>query len=322
MNWLLMRCGRAMVTLFILIAFTFFTLAASGDPAVILLGPEADPATIEAFRLKWGLNYPLWKQFLIYMDGLVHFNFGLSYRTSRPALELVLDRLPQTLSLVTPTIFISIGLGVPTGLFAAMHKGHRADRLTIIVAVIGLAIPSFLLGIFLIYLFSIWLGWLPPSGYVNWTSYIMPVTSMSAIAAAIYARFTRSAMVEIMAHPMIETAKASGLATSLIQRAHALPNVLVPLITVTALEFGTIITYAAVAENVFSWSGAGQLLIESVAGRDYAVVETILLLTGITMIVANLLADVSYAFVDPRIRDSRRPAQHAPDKQAAEGETV
>lgn len=307
MTWLLMRAGRAMLTLFALIGFAFFTLAASGDPAVILLGPETSKAALEAFRLKWGLGYPLWKQFEIYLDGLMHLNFGLSYRTSGPALDLVLGRLPATLSLVVPTIFISIALGASFGFSAAMHRGRLVDRMTIIVAVIGLAVPPFLLGILLMYIFSIWLGWLPPSGYVDWRSYIMPVGSMTAIAAAIYARFTRSAMVEVMAHPMMETAKASGLALDLIQRVHALPNTLLPLITITALEFGSIITFAAVTENVFGWQGVGSLLIESVAARDYAVVETILLLTGTTMIVANFLADLSYGLIDPRIRDARRP---------------
>jgi peptide/nickel transport system permease protein len=309
MNWFIIRTGRALLTLFLLITFTFFTLAASGDPAIIKFGPDADLSAIEAFRTEWGLNYPLWKQFLIYLDGLAHLDLGLSYRTGRPALELVLDRVPVTLSLMFPTIFFSIALGVPAGFFAAMNKERLADRLTIVMAVTGLGIPPFLLGILLMYLFSVWLGWLPPSGYVNWTSYIMPVASMSAIDAAIYARFTRSAMVEVMAHPMIETAKASGLSRELIQRVHVLPNVLLPLITITALEFGVIMTFAAVIENVFSWPGAGALLIESVSARDYAVVEGVLLLTGLTMILANFLADLSYSFVDPRIRDLRRPGK-------------
>jgi peptide/nickel transport system permease protein len=306
MTWATLRISRALLTLFCLISFGFFTLAASGDPAVILLGPEASTESLDAFHQKWGLGFSLWKQFEIYLNGLAHLNFGLSYRTSGPALALVLDRAPASLSLVLPTIFISIALGVPIGFYAALHKGRLTDRLAIMGAVVGLAVPPFLVGILFIYIFSIWLGWLPPSGYVDWRSYLMPVGSMSAIAAAIYARFTRSAMVEVMAHPMIDTAKASGLSAGLIQRAHALPNVLLPLITVTALEFGNIITFAAVTENVFGWQGVGSLLIESVAARDYAVVETILILTGITMIVANLLADLSYSLVDPRIRDSRR----------------
>ncbi|PSH56483.1 ABC transporter permease [Phyllobacterium sophorae] len=314
MNWLLLRSGRAILTLLLLLTFTFFTLAASGDPALQKFSPDVDLATIAAFREKWGLNEPIWKQFLIYLERLAHFDFGMSYRTGRPALEVVLDRVPVTLSLAIPSIVLSIVIGIPLGFYAAMNKGRLADRITILVAVMGLAIPPFLLGIFLMYVFSIWLGWLPPSGYVNWTSYIMPVASISAVYAAIFARFTRSAMVEVMSHPMIETAKASGLATGLVQRVHVLPNVLLPLVTITALEFGNVVTFAAVIENLFSWPGAGTLLIEAVAGRDYAVVEAVLLLTGSTMILANFLTDLSYGLIDPRIRDYRRAYRRSPDQ--------
>ncbi len=315
MNWLALRTARSLLTLLLLIAFTFFTLAISGDPAVSKFGPDVDEAALEAFREKWGLNYPLWKQFLIYLEGLVRFDLGISYRTGLPAWDLVFDRLPATLSLMLPTAFFSIALGVPLGIYAAMNKGHMADRLTIVAAVIALAIPSFLFGLLLMTVFSVWLGWLPPSGIVDWTSYLMPVATMAIATAAIYARFTRSAMAEIMAHPMIETAQASGLARGLIQRVHALPNVLLPLITITALEFGNLITYAIVVESVFSWPGAGRLFVESVAGRDYAVVQAILLLTGITMILSNLLADVAYGYVDPRIRDQRRPRRKKAEKE-------
>ena len=305
MRWLVIRIGRAGLTLLILVAFTFFTLAVSGDPATAKFGPDIDPETVEAFRRKWGLTYPLWKQFLIYMDGLWRLDFGNSFRTGQPALDLVVSRLPATLGLMLPTMFFAISLGVPMGIMAASHRGQTTDRLTIIASVTALAIPPFLLGLLLMFVFSVWLGWLPPSGIVDWRSWIMPSTTMAVATAAVYARFTRSAMVEVMFHPMIETAQASGLSHQVIQRLHALPNVLIPLITVTALEFGNIVTYAVVVESVFSWPGVGRLLIEGVANRDYTVVQTIILMTGSTMILANLLADLAYGLVDPRIRDAR-----------------
>lgn len=306
MSWFIARSGRAFLTLLLLLTFAFFTLSASGDPALQKLGPDASQAALQALRTKMGLDLPLWKQFLIYLDGLIHFDLGTSYRTGGPAIDLVMDRVPVTLSLMLPTIFISIGAGVFTGLCAAMYEGRVSDKLTMLIAVFGLAVPPFLIGIFLMYVFSIWLGWLQPSGYVNWTSFIMPVASLSLIATAIFARFTRSAMIEVMNHPMIETAKASGLAAKFIQRVHVLPNALLPLITIIALQFGNIITWAAVVESLFSWPGAGQLLIKSVSARDNSVVVVILLLTGTTMIVANFLADLSYGLIDPRIRDARR----------------
>lgn len=312
MTWLGIRIGRAALTLLLLIGFTFFTLAASGDPALAKFGPDVDPSALEAFRAKWGLTYPLWKQFMIYLEGLVRFDLGYSYRTGRPVAELLFDRLPATLALMAPTAFFSIAIGVPTGIYAAMNRGRTADRLTIVAAVVALAIPSFLLGLLLMFVFSVWLNWLPPSGIVGWTSFLMPVATMSVATAAIYARFTRSAMVEVMSHPMIETAEASGLGRRLIQRVHALPNVLLPLITITALEFGNLITYAVVIESVFGWPGVGRLLIDSVAGRDYGVVQAVILITGSTMILSNLLADLAYGLVDPRIRDARRPRWRRP----------
>lgn len=307
MTWLLVRIGRAMLTLLLLIAFTFFTLAISGDPAISKFGDDVDVATLDAFRAKWGLNYPLWKQFLIYLDGIRHLDFGISFRTGQPAWDLVVARLPATLTLMLPTMLFSIAIGVPLGIYAAMNRGKWADRLTIVVAVTALAIPSFLLGLLLMFVFSVWLGWLPPSGIVGWQSYIMPSATLAIATAAIFARFTRSAMVEVMSRPMIETAQASGLTGQVIRRVHALPNVFLPLITITALEFGNIITFAVVVESVFSWPGVGRLLISGVANRDYAVVQAVILLTGTTVILANLLADVAYGYVDPRIADSRRP---------------
>lgn len=317
MTWLLVRIGRALLTLLLLIAFTFFTLAISGDPAISKFGDDIDIATLDAFRAKWGLNYPLWKQFLIYLDGIRHLDFGISFRTGQPAWELVVARLPATLTLMLPTMLFSIAIGVPLGIYAAMNRGKWSDRLTIVVAVTALAIPSFLLGLLLMFVFSVWLGWLPPSGIVGWQSYIMPSATLAIATAAIYARFTRSAMVEVMSRPMIETAQASGLTGQVIRRVHALPNVLLPLITITALEFGNIITFAVVVESVFSWPGVGRLLISGVANRDYAVVQAVILLTGTTVILANLLADVAYGYVDPRIADSRRPLRrHKPTERA------
>lgn len=306
MSWTLFRIGRALLTLLLLIAFSFFVLSVSGDPALSHLSSDVDASAIDAFRHKWGLDLPLWQQFLIYLQGLLHGDFGMSFSTGRPALELVAAGIPVTLSLMVPTMFAAIGFGLPLGAFAAMHRGHIADRLTIILSVLALAVPNFLLGLMFMYIFSVQLGWLEPSGIVDWTSYLMPVATMALPMGAIFARFTRSAMLEILAHPMLDTARAGGLRSGRIRRAHILPNIAIPLITITALEFGNLFTTAVVAESVFGWSGTGRLLVDSVSSRDFAVVQTVLLLTGTTMIVANLLADLAYGVIDPRVRDQRR----------------
>jgi peptide/nickel transport system permease protein len=306
MNWILLRTGRALLTLLLLIGFSFFVLSVSGDPALSHLSADVDASAIDAFRRKWGLDLPLWQQFLIYLRGLAHGDFGMSYATGRPALEQIMAGMPVTVSLMLPTIFAAIGFGLPLGAFAAMRRGSTADCLTITLSVLALAVPNFLLGLMLMYVFSVHLGWIEPSGIVDWRSYLMPVATMALPMAAIFARFTRSAMLEILSHPMLDTARAGGLQPGRIKRAHVLPNIAVPLVTITALEFGHLFTAAVVAESVFGWPGTGRLLIDSVASRDFAVVQAILLLTGTTMILANLLADIAYGAIDPRVRDQRR----------------
>ena len=306
MRWLLLRFGRAALTLLLLVAAVFFGLAARSDPALLQLGPEASPEALDAFRVRWGLNVSLWEQFRLYLAGLFRFDFGYSYRAGDPALSLVLDRLPATLTLMLPTAAFAIGLGVPLGILRRRPSGaggrsdghdRGGDRL---------AVPNFVVGIFLMYVFSVWLGWLPAAGIVDLRSYAMPVVTMATAEAAIFARFTRSAMVEAMARPMVETARASGLTEQAIRRHHILPNVALPLLTVAGLFLGGLIGASVITETVFAWPGVGRLLVESVAGRDYAVVQCIVLLVGVTMILANLAVDVAYGVLDPRIRDMRR----------------
>ena len=314
MPWIARRLLRALITLFLLVTFTFFALAARTDPAVLFLGPDTDPEALEAFRLRFGLDVSLAEQFWIYLTGLARLDFGISFRTGDPALALVLSRLPETLALMIPTAILSIGIGIPFGLYAAARQGRPGDQIAMGLAVVGLAVPNFLVGTFLIYQFAVRLAWVDPAGITGWSSYILPVVTMATAEAAAFARFTRGAMVEVMAQPMIETARASGLGAGMIRRVHALPNAALPLITVTGLFVGGLIGGAVITENVFAWPGIGRLLVESVGNRDYAVVQCIVLLIGVTMIVSNFLVDVAYGVADPRIRDLRRasgPADRA-----------
>lgn len=306
MPWIAGRLIRALVTLSLLIIFVFFTLAAQSDPAILFLGPDADPGALEAFRRRFELEGTAWERFRIYVAGLARLDFGVSFRTGAPAGAYVMSRLPETLALMIPVAFVSIGLGVPLGLYAAARRGRPGDQITMALAVVGLAVPNYLVGIFLMYFFSVRLGWVDPSGITGWSSYVLPIITLATAEAAIFARFTRGAMVEVMSQPMIETAAASGLSARLIRRAHALPNVALPLLTVVGLFVGSLIGGAVITESVFSWPGVGRLLVESVGTRDYAVVQCIVLLIGVTMITANLLVDVAYGVIDPRIRDRRR----------------
>ncbi|WP_312531186.1 ABC transporter permease [Paracoccus sp. (in: a-proteobacteria)] len=308
-SWILGRFGRALLTLLLLISFTFFALKISADPAMQILGPDAGVDAIAAFREKWGLNAPLWQQFLIYLGNVLQFDLGLSYRTNAPALDLVLARVPATLALMIPTTLLALALGVPLGIWSAYQRGTIWDRGITLLSIIGFAIPNFLIGVLLIYLFSVKLGWLPPSGIVDWRSYLMPMFTMAIAEAAIFSRFTRSAMIEVLDHPMIETAKASGFSQVKMLIAHVLPNAALPLLTITGLFVGSLIGGGVVTENVFSWPGTGRLLVESVGARDFAVVQCTILLIGVTMIVTNLLVDLCYLGIDPRLRDAKRRAR-------------
>lgn len=306
MRWLITRLLRAALTLLLLATFTFFALSISADPALQILGPEASPELIDAFRERWQLDQPLFQRYITYLLGILQLDFGASYRTGLPAIDLVLQRLPATLALMIPTGLASLMIGIPLGIFSAVKLGTTTDRMIMTASVIGFAIPNFLVGILLMYIFSVWLGWLDPSGITSWLSWIMPMVTMVSAEAGIFARFTRSAMAEVLEHPMHDTALSGGLSSRLTLFHHSIPNAMIPLLTLVGLFVGSLVGGAVITENVFAWPGIGRLLVESVASRDFAVVQIIVLLIGTTMVVTNLAVDLSYGLIDPRIRDARR----------------
>lgn len=240
-RWLSSRIGRSAVTLWLLMSFTFVALNMSSEPALQILGPEAGPEAVAAFNQAWGLDRPLWEQYLRHLGRLSMLDFGLSYRTRDPAVEMVIARIPATLSLMLPTAALAVAIGVPLGVLAAIRKDGLVDRTAMAFAVVGFAVPNFLVGILLIYLFSVHLGWLQPAGIVTWKSWIMPVLTMASAEAAVFARFSRSAMVEVLGHPMMRTALANGIPWGQAVRQHALPNAAVPIVTVAGLFFGSLI---------------------------------------------------------------------------------
>ena len=306
MRWMITRLLRAGLTLLLLATFTFFALSISADPALQILGPDAAPDAIAAFRERWKLNEPLLQRYFTYLLGILHLDFGLSYRTGLPALDLVSQRLPATLALMIPTGLASLMIGIPLGIFSAVKLGTTTDRVIMTASVIGFAIPNFLVGVLLMYIFSVWLGWLDPSGITSGLSWIMPMITMVSAEAGVFARFTRSAMAEVLQHPMHDTALSGGLSSRLTLFRHSLPNAMIPLLTLIGLFMGSLVGGAVITENVFSWPGIGRLLVESVGARDFAVVQIIVLLIGATMVVTNLAVDISYGLIDPRIRDARR----------------
>ncbi|MGA3401294.1 MAG: ABC transporter permease [Acetobacteraceae bacterium] len=302
MRFALHRLLRAALTLLIVTALAFFILRLSADPALVILGPDAPPAAIAAFREAWGLDRPLPLQFLDYIRAVLRGDFGRSMINGAPVLSLVLQRVPTTLEIMLPALLCAIGIGVPAGVFAALRRNTLADRCVMAASVAGFTMPSFVLGLVLVLVFAVDLGWLPSGGNDHWWSAILPVLTLAAGGAAVLARFTRSAMVEVLGQPYIRTASAKGLLWRAVVRRHALPNAAIPVVTMVGFMVGGLLAGAVVTESVFSWPGLGQLMVMSVASRDLAVVQCILLLVASTMVAANLTVDLLYGVLDPRLR--------------------
>jgi peptide/nickel transport system permease protein len=304
-RFLLIRLGRAMLTIGLVVTFAFVVLRLSGDPAMLILSVDAPAEAIAAFRHAWGLDRPIWVQYLEYMRHVATGEFGQSMRDGRPAASLVWERVPATLALTLPALLIKVGVGIPAGVFAALRRGSWIDRLVMAAAVAGFTVPSFVLGLILVLVFAVKLGWLPSGGQDSWLSPVLPVITLGVGGAAILARFTRSAMIEVLGQPYILMASAKGVPWRRVVREHALPNAAIPTVTIVGFMVGSLLAGAVVVESVFSWPGVGRLLVVAVSNRDLAVVQTILLLVALTMVSANLIVDLLYGLLDPRLRSTR-----------------
>lgn len=293
---------RAMITVVLLVTFVFVILRLSGDPAVQMLGLEVDPEALEAFRRRWGLDRPIWEQFLSFFWNLLHGDFGQSFIGGRDALGVVTERLPKTLWLMGLTTIFTFGLGIPAGIYASLHRNTFADRAIMGLTVASFSLPNFVVGIILIMIFGVTFRLLPTSGSDTVLHYIMPIVTMASADAAIFARFSRSAMLEVLYAPYMRTARAKGLMWGEAVRRHALPNASIPIVTIGGIYVGRQIAAATITENVFAWPGIGKLLVVSVQNRDLAVVQCIVILVGVTMVIANLLVDIAYGYLDPRTR--------------------
>lgn len=301
-SYVLSRLARAILTIALVMTFSFVVLRMSGDPALILLGPDAPQDAIDAFRTRWGLDAPLWQQYLAYMKQLVTFDFGISMRDRAPAIDLVLERVPATLALTIPALILKVGIGIPAGVYAALHRQSVTDRGVIMLSIFGFTIPSFVLGLVLVLIFAVQLDWLPSGGQDSWKHAILPILTMSVGGIGVLARFSRSAMIEVLGQPYIRTAMAKGLSWRDVVWKHALPNAAVPIVTLIGFMVGALIAGAVVVESIFSWPGVGRLIVVSVANRDLAVVQCLLLVIASSMVIANLLVDVAYGLLDPRLR--------------------
>jgi len=281
-----------------------------GDPALVMAGEERDPQVIEQIRKQYRLDQPLPLQYVYWVKGVFSGNLGESMRVKEPVLKLILEKLPVTMQLASMAIVIALTIGISAGVIAAVKKDTVWDYGANIFALWGLSTPNFWLGIMLIFLFSVQLGWLPASGYVrlkdNWeaslASTIMPAFVLGNAIAAVLMRHTRSAMLQVLESDYVRTARAKGLLERRIIVKHALRNALTPVITLGALEFGTLLSGAVLTEQIFTIPGFGKLIVDAVFNRDYAVVQGVVLVTATMFIVLNLLADVAYHLVNPRLR--------------------
>ncbi len=310
LRFIILRVGRAALTIVLVVTFAFVVLRLSGDPALTIMSPEAPAEAIAAFRHAWGLDQPIWVQYLDYFSAVAHGQLGDSMRDGRPAITIVAERIPATLALTIPALLMKVALGIPAGIHAALHRNSTTDRLVMAGAVAGFTVPSFVLGLLLVLLFSVQLGWLPSGGRDTWSSVILPIVTLGLGGAGILARFTRSAMLEVLGQPYIRTASAKGLAWRAVVRGHALPNAAIPTVTVVGFMVGSLMAGAVVVESVFSWPGVGRLLVVAVSNRDLAVVQCILLLVATTMVAANLAVDLLYGVLDPRLRGHAAAGAH------------
>ncbi len=281
-----------------------------GDPALVMAGEERDPAVLEQIRRQYRLDQPVPVQYLYSVGGVLKGDLGESMRLKEPVLTLVLQKFPVTLQLALMAIVISLVIGVGAGIVSAVNKNTKLDYAVNVVALAGLSTPNFWLGIMLIFVFAVWLGWLPASGYVSpfddlWLSLqttILPAFVLGNAFAAVLMRHTRSAMLQAMTSDYVRTARAKGLTERTVVLKHAMRNALTPVITLGALELGTLLSGAVLTEQVFSIPGFGKLIVDSVFNRDYAVVQGVTLVTATTYILLNLLADIGYVLVNPRLR--------------------
>ena len=300
-EFIIRRALRSLFTLWIVLTLVFVAFRLAGDPLSVLL-PEDTPQVIRDYYIeKWGLDASLPEQYARYFLNIMQGNLGQSYINGRDVTDVIAEELPYTLVLGFSAFFLSLFLGTAAGIVAAVHHKKLADRITMIIAVMAYSMPDYILGVLLIIVFALELGWLPTSGNESWRHMILPLITLSTSAAARIARFSRSAMLEVMNAMYIQTARSKGLRERTILFRHALRNALIPVITILGFQLGFLIGGAAVIETVFAWSGIGRLFVSSVSNRDLPVVQAVVLLVSSGVILANLLVDIAYGVLDPRI---------------------
>ncbi|WP_117192300.1 ABC transporter permease [Rhizobium terrae] len=303
LQFILGKLLRGLLTLLLAVTFVFVVLRVSGDPVSMMLPDDTPPAIVAEYRVSLGLDKSLPEQYVRFIWSALHGDLGYSFRNDRPALTVVLERVPMTLLLGLSGFAITVVIGLLTGIAAALKRGTSIDHAAMAFSIFGHSMPNFFLAILMILLFSMTWRVLPSSGGATWWHLILPAVTLGIINAGTVARFTRSSMLEVLHQPYMRTARAKGLRLTRRVMSHAIPNAAIPVVTVLGLRLGGLIAGAVVIETVFAWPGIGLMLVNAVSQRDLPVVQTIVLLVALTMVVTNFVVDLTYGWLDPRIEN-------------------
>nr|VFJ87918.1 MAG: peptide/nickel transport system permease protein [Candidatus Kentron sp. LFY] len=309
LRFLLSRLLSAVVVIFGVVCLVFLLIhLVPGDPVEVMLGESARPAERETLREALGLDRPIGVQLARYLEGLARLDLGYSLHAKRPVAEMLAERIPATLVLALAALMVAVCIAIPLGAIAAVRKDTAWDRLAMGFAMVGVSIPNFVVGPVLILIFSVWLRWLPVSGREEGVaSLILPAITLGTALAAILSRMVRSSLLEVLGDDFVRTARAKGLREPQVIFFHALPNAALSIITVLGLQLGALLGGAVITESVFSWPGLGQLIMESIARRDYPVLQGCVLVISLAYVVVNTMTDLIYARLDPRIHLGERP---------------
>ncbi|HEX3520695.1 MAG TPA: ABC transporter permease [Stellaceae bacterium] len=301
-QFMIRRTLYAIITLFILSLTIFSVVRLTGDPVSLLAEPGARAEDLARVRTEWGLDRPLPVQYLSFLYNIATGQLGKSFNYEMPVSVLYFQRLPNSLELALAASLISFLIGIPAGLISAVRVNSAWDNVGKIVALLGLSIPGFWLGLVLILVFSVWLGWLPTSGQGDWRNLIMPALALGWYFAASLLRLTRSSMLEVLRSEYIKLARLKGLPGVVVIAMHAFKNALIPVLTLAGVNLVIMVNAAVIIEVIFAWPGIGRLLYEGIFQRDFPLVQGIVLLAGIMIVAINLIIDILYAYIDPRIR--------------------
>ncbi len=296
------RLGQALLQLVGVVTIVFVVLRLTGDPAQLLVPQQATAADIARVRHQLGLDQPLWTQYLHYLAGICRFDFGYSYVQNRPALSLIMERLPYTVDLALAALVISVIVGIPIGMVSAVQRRRLLGRAAMPFVLVAQSMPAFWLGLLLILVFGVWLRVLPTSGAEGLQSLVLPAVTLASLSFATVARITRSSFLEQVGAEYVKTARSHGAGMGRVLFGHVLRNASIPIVTLIGLEIASLLGGAVITETIFAWPGIGQLTVQSIDARDFPVVQAIVLFVALVYIAANFATDMLYSVIDPRVR--------------------